>query len=106
MKRGIVVWVDLSDTDPPEMNKTRPGIVVSSEAHNQVLNTVVVVPISTQAPQILPLRLDVGEFQGRRSFAVIPGIRQVRKSRLHSSLGQLSFEQLRELDGCLAAYLS
>lgn len=105
MKRGLVVWVDLSDSEPPEMNRIRPGIVVSSEVHNQVLNTVVVVPTSTRAPQILPLRLDVGEFEGRRGFAVIPGIRQVRKSRLRSSLGQLSFETLRELDRCLAAYL-
>ncbi len=105
MKRGTVVWVDLSDSHPSEMNKVRPGIVVSSEAHNQVLNTVVVVPTSTLAPEIPPLRLEVGEFADRQNFAVIPGIRQVRKSRLRGSLGQLELERLRDLDRCISVYL-
>ena len=80
--RGTVVWVDLSDTSPPEVSKVRPGIVVSGTAHNAVLNTVVVVPTSSIAPEIWPLRVAVGSFAGKESYAVIPGIRQVRKSRV------------------------
>ncbi|MBI2497070.1 MAG: type II toxin-antitoxin system PemK/MazF family toxin [Opitutae bacterium] len=105
MKRGTVVWVDLSDTTPPEMGKVRPGIVVSGTAHNEVLNTVVVVPTSSIAPEIWPLRMAVGSFAGKDSFAVIPGIRQVRKGRLRGALGQLSREHLAALDECLDAYL-
>lgn len=89
MKRGTVVWVDLSDTKPPEMGKVRPGIVVSGTAHNDVLNTVVVVPTSSISPEIWPLRLAVGSFAGKVSYAVIPGIRQVRKGRLRGALGEL-----------------
>jgi mRNA-degrading endonuclease toxin of MazEF toxin-antitoxin module len=105
MKRGTVVWVDLSDTQPPEMGKVRPGIVVSGTTHNEVLNTVVVVPTSSVAPEIWPLRLAVGSFAGKSSFAVVPGIRQVRKSRLKGALGELSDTKLAELDECLDAYL-
>ena len=105
MKRGTVAWVDLSDTSPPEMGKVRPGIVVSATAHNEVLNTVVVVPTSSVAPEILPLRMSVGSFGGKESYAVIPGIRQVRKSRLRGVIGQLSHGQLSALDKCLEAYL-
>lgn len=105
MKRGTVVWVNLSDTQPPEMGKVRPGIVVSGTAHNDVLNTVVVVPTSSIAPEIRPLRLAVGNVAGKPSYAVIPGIRQVRKGRLRGALGQLSDDQLAELDECLDAYL-
>jgi mRNA-degrading endonuclease toxin of MazEF toxin-antitoxin module len=105
MKRGTVVWVDLSDTTPPEMGKVRPSIVVSGTVHNQVLNTVVVVPTSSIAPEIRPLRLAVGKFAGKESFAVIPGIRQVRKGRLRGALGELSAENLAVLDECLLAYL-
>lgn len=105
MKRGTVVWVDLSDTTPPEMGKVRPGIIVSGTAHNEVLNTVVVVPTSSIAPEIWPLRLVIGNFAGKESFAVIPGIRQVRKGRLRGALGQLSLEHLAQLDECLQAYL-
>ena len=105
MKRGTVVWVDLSDTTPPEMGKVRPGIVISGTTHNEVLNTVVIVPTSSIAPEIRPLRLAVGNFAGKDSFAVIPGIRQVRKGRLRGTLGQLSHEHLVALDECIEAYL-
>lgn len=105
MKRGTVVWVDLSDTHPPEMGKVRPGIVVSGTAHNEMLNTMVVVPTSSIAPEIRPLRLAIGSFAGKDSYAVIPGIRQVRKGRMRGMLGQLSQEHLSALDECLEAYL-
>jgi mRNA-degrading endonuclease toxin of MazEF toxin-antitoxin module len=105
MKRGTVVWVDLSDSTPPEMGKVRPGIVVSGTAHNETLNTVAVVPTSSLAPEIWPLRLPVGAFAGKPSFAVIPGIRQVRKGRLRGTLGELTAEHLAALDECLLAYL-
>jgi mRNA interferase MazF len=105
MKRGTVVWVDLSNTSPPEMGKVRPAVVVSGDAHNPVLQTVVVVPTSSLAPEIWPLRLDVGVFAGKQSFAIVPGIRQVRKGRLRGELGRLSAEKLRALDDCLLAYL-
>ena len=105
MKHGTVVWVDLSDTSPPEMGKVRPGIVISATAYNEVLNTVVVVPTSGVAPEIWPLRKAVGSLGGKESYAVIPGIRQVRKGRLRGVIGQLSHEYLSALDECLEAYL-
>jgi len=105
MKRGTVVWVDLSDVSPPEMGKVRPGIIVSGTVHNEVLNTVVVVPTSSIAPEILPLRLSVGNLGGKESYAVVPGIRQVRTGRLRGVIGHLSHERLSALDGCLEAYL-
>lgn len=105
MRRGTLVWVDLGDATPPEMGKVRPGIVVSGTAHNEVLNTVVVVPTSSVAPEIRPLRLAIGNFAGRDGFAVIPGIRQVRKARLRGVLGNLSQERMEALDECIDAYL-
>jgi mRNA-degrading endonuclease toxin of MazEF toxin-antitoxin module len=87
------------------MGKVRPGIVISGTAHNEVLNTVVVIPTSTVAPEIMPLRMSVGTFGGKESYAVIPGIRQVRKGRLRGVIGQLSHDHLTALNGCLEAYL-
>lgn len=55
MKRDTVVWVDLSDAHPPEMGKVRPAVIVSGDVHNATLDTVVVVPTSSLAPEILPL---------------------------------------------------
>ncbi len=87
------------------MGKVRPGIIVSGTPHNEVLDTVVVVPTSSVAPEILPLRLSVGTFAGKEGYAVIPGIRQVRKGRLRGAIGQPSNEHLSALDDCLEAYL-
>ena len=64
---------------------------------------IVVVPTSSIAPEIWPLRVAMGSFAGKDSQAVIPGIRQVTKGRLRGALGQLSHEQLTLLDECLDA---
>jgi mRNA-degrading endonuclease toxin of MazEF toxin-antitoxin module len=105
MKRGTVVWVDLSDTSPPEMGKVRPAVIVSATIHNESLSTVAVVPTSSQAPEIWPLRLAVGKFAGKDSYAIIPGIRQVGKRRVRGELGALSEEAMSAIDEGLAAYL-
>ena len=105
MKRGTVVGVDLSDSSAPEMGKVRPAVVVSGSVHNETLNTVVVVPTSSVPPEIPPLRIIVGEFAGKKSYAVVPGVRQVRKGRLRAILGEVSVERMAALDACLHAYL-
>jgi mRNA-degrading endonuclease toxin of MazEF toxin-antitoxin module len=105
MKRGTIVWVDLSDTLPPEMGKVRPGIVISGTEHNEVLNTLIVIPTSTVPPEIRPLRISVGNLGGKESYAVIPGIRQVRKGRLRGVIGELSHDHLSALEDCLEACL-
>ena len=50
MIRGSIHWVNLEDTHPPELGKTRPALVLSNTEQNAVLSTVVVVPISTRPP--------------------------------------------------------
>jgi hypothetical protein len=66
---------------------------------------VYLVPTSSVPPEIWPLRLPVGSFAGKASFAVIPGIRPVRKGRLPRALGELPAERLAALNACLDAYL-
>jgi len=105
MKRGTVVWVDLSDANPPEMGKMRPAVIVSGDVHNGLLDTIVVVPTSSLAPEILPLRVSVGVFSGKESFAVVPGLRLLSKRRLRGTLGHLSAARLASLDASLRAYL-
>lgn len=106
MRRGSIVWVNLEDADPPEMGKTRPAVVVSNSEQNGVLGTVVVVPLSSRPPEIWPLRLELGASGKRkRSFAIVPGIRQVAKRRLLDSIGSAPDRFMLELTRALAAYL-
>ena len=106
MIRGSVLWVNLGDAHPPELGKTRPGLIVSNTEQNQLLDTVVIIPLSTRAPEIWPLRLRVPPFaRGRVSYAIIPGVRQVSKQRLLDVIGTVPREFMRDLDDALSAYL-
>jgi mRNA interferase MazF len=107
MKRGGIVRVNLEDGQPPEFGKSRPAVVVSNEEANAVLPTVVVVPLSTRPPEIWPLRLAVPPVAGlRNSHAVIPGIRQISKSRITGTLGEAPGTFLKSLQEAISAYLS
>lgn len=105
MRRGSVYWINLEPASPPELGKVRPGIVVSNTAQNERLDSVVMVPLSTRAPEIWPLRLRL-EIPGlRESFAVLPGIRQVSKARLHDLIAQAPGDAVERLTGALHLYL-
>ena len=107
MIRGTVVWVDLSDASPPEMGKKRPAVIVSNSMQNQIMDSVVAVPLSTREPEIRRLRIRV-TVAGLRSasFAVVPGVRQVKKSRVLGVVGRLKDGELAVLDQAIREYLS
>ena len=105
MKRGTLCWVNLEPASPPEFGKVRPSLVVSNSEQNTVLQTVVVIPLSTQPGEIWPLRLKVVLPGGRVSFAVLPGIRQIHKARVTEIIGSAQPVFMAELDDALSAYL-
>ncbi|MBI2335427.1 MAG: type II toxin-antitoxin system PemK/MazF family toxin [Deltaproteobacteria bacterium] len=105
MERGSVYWVNLEPSNPPELGKVRPAIVVSNATHNLALPSVVVIPLSSKKPQIWPLRVSVRLSNLKESFAIIPGIRQVSKIRLQNLIGYLSKGDLKAVDDALQTYL-
>ena len=105
MKRGTIVWVNLEDTSPPEFGKTRPGIIVSNTEQNAILETAVIIPLSSRPPEIWPLRLRVELPKKKSSFAIIPGIRQVNRARLLDVIGMTSDDVLVSIEKAVWAYL-
>ena len=105
MRRGTIVWVNLGDVAPPEFGKTRPAIVVSNSVQNEILGTIVVIPLSTRPGEIWPLRIELDLPSGKRSYAVLPGIRQVNKMRLMDPMGTAPEAFMRSLDKALTLYL-
>lgn len=103
--RGSLFWINLGATSPPEFGKTRPGVIVSGTAHNEALDSVVVVPLSTIGEEIWPLRVKTHDVSGRTAFAVLPGIRQVSKARMAGFIGVASSPFMHRLDSALALYL-
>lgn len=105
MRHGSAYWIDLEPAAPPELGKTRPGVVVSRSVYNERLESLVVVPLSSRAPEIWPLRLELEVPGLKRSFAVVPGVRQVSKARLHGLIGQVPRAAMQRLAEALALYL-
>ena len=105
--RGTAVWIDLSDASPPEMGKRRPAVIVSNSIQNTALDSVVAVPLSSRPPEIPPLRVRVC-LPGLKDpgFAVIPGIRQVKKSRILRAIGAISRADLASVAAAIGEYLS
>ncbi len=106
MKRGTILWINLEDARPPELGKTRPGIVISNSEQNAHLETVVAIPFSTQAPEVWPLRLKFDLANQKTSYAVLPGIRQIKKTRLLDVIQMAPAEFMNTLDRALLAYLT
>ncbi len=106
MRRGGIYWVNLGPSQPPEFGKTRPALVVSNSVQNEILNSVVVVPLSTSPGEIWPLRLRLPGFPGEESFVVLPGLRQVAKQRLVDFITAASPDWMRRLDEALMLYLA
>jgi mRNA-degrading endonuclease toxin of MazEF toxin-antitoxin module len=107
MTRGTVIWVDLTDATPPEMGKRRPAVIVSNSIQNLSLDSVVAIPLSSRAPEIPPLRIKV-QAGGLKAagYAVVPGVRQLKKSRILGAVGKLKEMDLQRLDEAIHAYLS
>ncbi len=105
MQRGNLCWVNLEPATPPEFGKLRPCLIISNSEQNITLSTVVILPVSSRAPEIWPLRLGFKMPGGKISFVVLPGIRQVNKNRLQDTIGKAPASLMTQLDEALLAYL-
>ena len=106
MKRGSIYWINLEPSEPPKMGKVRPCLIISNSDQNMLLPSVVVVPLSSKPPKIWPLRVKIKVPKHKESFAVIPGIRQVSKSRLRELIGMAADDSVEMLGEALSLYLS
>lgn len=89
MKRYEVRWATLDPARGSEMAKTRPVVIVSLDALNEVLQTITVCPITSQLHPSWRSRLGVRI--GRKAAEIaVNQIRTISKSRIGRKLGTLS----------------
>ncbi len=105
MNRGSIYWINLEPSNPPEFGKVRPCLVISNSEQNILIPSIVVIPLSSKAPEIWPLRIEVS-VNKKNSYAVIPGIRQVSRKRLQNKIDTLSFSEMEKVDDAIKAYLN
>ncbi len=87
VKRFDVFLINLDPTIGSEIQKTRPGAVISPDEMNRHLNTVIIAPMTTRG-RAYPTRVAC-KFQGKRGEIVLDQIRTVDKARLIKRVGRI-----------------
>jgi mRNA interferase MazF len=88
VKRYEVRWAALDPTKGGEMAKTRPVVIVSLDALNDVLSTVTVCPLTTTLHPTWRSRLGV-RIGARSAEIAVDQIRTISKARLGRKIGSL-----------------
>jgi mRNA interferase MazF len=99
MKRYDICIALLDPVQGSEMGKTRPVVIVSDDLRNQLLQTVVVCPLTSQLHPAWRSRLQV-RVAAKRAEIAVDQIRVLSRARLTRKIGQLSggdADRLRQL---------
>lgn len=103
VKQYEIYWIDLNPTRGSEINKIRPGVVLSPNDSNKHLNTIIIAPL-TSTIRNFPMRLNI-TLQGKKGQIALDQIRAVDKSRLSNSLGELNQAEIKQLQKLLKEFL-
>lgn len=96
IERYAVYWVNPDPGRGSEIHKTRPAVVVSDNAMNRLLSTVVVCPLASRIHPHWPSRVQVrvGDHDGE---IAVDQICSIDKARIGESLGAIPPEKAQEL---------
>jgi mRNA interferase MazF len=87
VKRFDVYLVNLDPTIGSEIQKTRPGLVISPDEMNRNIRTVIIAPM-TSAQKDYPTRVS-GTFRKKQWQIVLDQVRTIDKVRLIKKLGTI-----------------
>ncbi len=96
MKRYDIHFARLDPVQGSEIGKTRPVVIISDNLRNQLLQTVVVCPLTRQLHPQWRSRLSV-ICAGKPAEIAVDQIRVISKSRLARRIDQLSVPDTEEL---------
>lgn len=103
-RRGAVYWVDLNPTRGSEIQKTRPGVIVSPDELNAHLETVIIAPI-TSGGGPYPWRVEC-RVQGKKGRVALDQLRTVDRERLVGFIGPLSEGELSAVLATLTEFFA
>jgi mRNA interferase MazF len=95
-ERYGIYRADLNPTRGSEINKIRPVVIVSMDVLNEVLETVVVCPLTTKLHPRWRSRQQI-KCAGKSAEIAVDQIRTISKSRLISKMDALSHKEAQEL---------
>ncbi|OGT88876.1 MAG: transcription elongation factor GreAB [Gammaproteobacteria bacterium RIFOXYA12_FULL_61_12] len=95
-KRYEIYFADLNPTAGSEISKIRPVVIISDDAMNKYLETVVICPITSKIHPTWRSRLQI-DCAGKQSEIAVDQIRTISKTRLKQKVDQLSNPQASQL---------
>ena len=108
LDRGDICLVNFNPAKGGEMGKLRPAIVISSAEENSLLDTIIVIPLSTYIEKdALPYRYTITKREKleQDSDACIYEIRALAKSRVKEKLSRLNSKELSAVQDALCQIL-
>jgi len=98
LNRGDIVGINLNPKKGDEIGKIRPCIIISNDDENNILDTIIVIPLSTQLiDDMLPyrLRLIKRDKLKKDSDVLINHIRTISKKRVTSKISKITNEEYK-----------
>jgi mRNA interferase MazF len=106
-RRGEIYWVNFDPARGSEQAGKRPAVVVSNDILNQYGSVITVAPITSTVldrPYPHTVRLPKDSLLGEGTI-LCNQLRTIAKDRLQGHIGQLSANQLRQLDRAIVVAL-
>ena len=108
LNRGDICLINFNPAKGGEMGKLRPAIVISDSMDNEILNTIIVIPLSTVIEKdALPYRylITKREKLEKNCDACIYEIRVLSKVRVKEKLAILNNQELEVIQDSLCKIL-
>jgi len=99
-KRGDIVVVNLNPKKGHEVGKIRPAVILSSDDENDILDTVILMPLSTDLIEDMePYRMRIPKRDKLKqdSDIIINQIRSLSKQRIGETIAQLTDEEYTQV---------
>ncbi len=91
-KRGDIVIVNLNPKKGDEVGKIRPAVIISGDEENEILDTVILLPLSTDLiKDMYPYRIRISKRENLKkdSDVLINQIRTLSKKRVDKKIGKI-----------------
>jgi mRNA interferase MazF len=102
-KRGEIYWVN--PTIGTEIKKTRPALIISNDAGNEISSRVVVAPITSSVKKVFPFEVAI-EVQGKKGKILLDQLRAIDKERLGKKIDMCDFKIMALVDDAIKIVLA
>jgi mRNA interferase MazF len=96
LNKGDIVGINLNSKEGDELGKIRPCIIISDNESNQILDTIIVMPLSTHLiDDMLPFRMRLKKRDNlyKDSDILINHIRTISNKRVTSFVGKITQDE-------------